>query len=155
MYLTKATINILDDIIVNLNEIENEEEKKKFLDEHVEDSDLLVSTLKKLNKRKMPKGSLRSKKSCEEIIETDLYKEEEVYNIFGQKDDREIMDEYSLAALKQMYISVYKRRPTSTYTKERIVSALRNRLHTMKRTAAFMKMAEQREKGASINKAEK
>ena len=80
------------------------------------------------------------------ILLNGLYEENEIYSIFEQKDDKVIMEEYSLTALKQMYISIYKRKPTSSYTKERIISTLRNRMHTMNRTEAFMRLAEEREK---------
>lgn len=146
MYLTKESIRSLEEVIINLNNIDNDEEKNKFLEEHVEDSALLLKTLKKLNKSKIPMCHTKTQKDNVEIFENDMYEETEVYNIFERKNDNEIMKEYSLINLKQMYASVYKKKPTSSYTKERIVSTLRNRLHTMNRTAAFIKMAEEREK---------
>ena len=47
MYLTGENIHSLEEIIVNLNMIQNEEEKKEFLNKHVEDSALFLATLKK------------------------------------------------------------------------------------------------------------
>lgn len=145
MYLTKESINSLEEIIINLNSTNSEEEKNEFLKKHVEDSDLLLKTLKKLNKSKIPKSYMKAQKSKTEITDTDLYTEDDIYRIFKEKNDKEILELYSLNALGQMYSSVYKRKPTSSYTKEKIVSTLRNRVHTMNRTAAFVKMAEERE----------
>jgi len=62
-----------------------------------------------------------------------------------QKNNVEMMDEYSLSDLKKMYVSVYKRPPTSSYTKERLISTLRNRMHGMKRAESFALLAEGRE----------
>ena len=54
-------------------------------------------------------------------------------------------DEYSLSDLKKMYVSVYKRLPTSRDTKERLIRTLRNRMHGMKRAESFALLAEGRE----------
>lgn len=54
-------------------------------------------------------------------------------------------DEYSLSDLKKMYVSVYKRPPTSSDTKERLIRTLRNRMHGMKRAESFALLAEGRE----------
>lgn len=75
-----------------------------------------------------------------------MYREEEIYKILCEKSNAEIIKEYSLSDLKKMYASIYKKSPTSSYTKERIVGALRNRMHTMKRAEAFAALAEEREK---------
>lgn len=146
MYLTKKNINSLEEIITGLNDIKSEAEKNKFLEEHVEDATLLLKVLKKLNKSKMPKGQGKNRENNVEITEDCLYTEDQVYCIFREKSDSEILTEYSLTDLRQMYSSVYKKKPASSHTKQRIVSTLRNRLHTMNRTAAFLKLAEERQK---------
>lgn len=144
MYLTRENIHSLEEIIVKLNTIQNEEEKKEFLNKHVEDCALFLATLKKLNKSKIPKNHV--KKDNLEVANEILYNEDDIVKIFKEKKDNDIIDEYSLNELKQMYNSVYNRKAPSNYTKGRIVSIFRDRFHTMNRVSAFTKMAEEREK---------
>lgn len=146
MYLTVENIKNLNDIISNLNTIEDEKEKEQFLKEHIEDTALFFDTIKKINKKKISTGYGKVQKQRREEAEMDLYKEEEIYTILCKKNNEEIMEGYSLSDLKRMYASVYNRQPTSSYTKERIISTLRNRMHTMKRADAFALMAEERNK---------
>lgn len=145
-FVTTETINDLKEIIMGLNEIEDAEKKEAFLNEHTEDIDLFVETLKKINKSKLPKehGKLQKKRNI--CTDAKLFEEEQIYSLFHQKSNKEIMSEYSLSDLKKMYASVYKTQPTSSYTKERILNTLRNRMHTMERTAAFARLAEERDK---------
>lgn len=146
MYLTRESIVSLEEIIVNLNGINSEDEKNEFLKKHVEDSELLLKTLKKINKNKIPKNYTRIEKNSTEVVDTDLYSEDDIESIFKEKDDEEIINEYSLKELRQMYSSVYNRKAPSNYTKGRIVSIFRDRLHTMNRVAAFARLAKEREK---------
>ncbi|MDE7341175.1 MAG: hypothetical protein K2N80_11575 [Lachnospiraceae bacterium] len=145
-FVTTETISNLNEIISGLNAIEDADEKEKFLNEHIEDTTLFVETLKKINKNKLPKEHGKSQKKKNENVDIKSFTEEEIYEIFHQKSNKEVMSEYSLSDLKKMYLSVYKRRPSSNYTKERILSTLRNRMHTMERTAAFARLAEERAK---------
>lgn len=144
MYLSLENINNLDYIISGLNDIEEDDQKEKFLHEHIEDADLFLETIKKVNKNKIPIGKKKAKRKNKEVIEMDLYKEEDIYTILCEKNNVEIMEEYSLADLKRMYASIYEKSPTSNYTKEKIVSILRNRMHTMRRAEAFALLAEKR-----------
>ena len=149
MYFTVENIRSLNDIISGLNTIEDEIEKERFLNEHIEDTALFLDTMKKLNKKKIPfKNEKTLKQKVDE--EKSLYQEEEIYSILCEKSNTEIMQEYSLADLKGMYASVYNRKPTSSYTKERIISTLRNRMHTMKRAESFGMLAEARKKEGSV-----
>ena len=146
MYLTGENIHSLEEIIVNLNMIQNEEEKKEFLNKHVEDSALFLATLKKINKSKIPKNHEKNQKDKLKVTNEILYNEDDIISIFKEKSDNDIINKYSLNELKQMYNSVYNRKAPSNYTKGRIVSILRDRFHTMNRVSAFTKMAEEREK---------
>ncbi len=146
MYLTRENIHNLEEIIVNLNTIQNEDDKREFLNEHVEDSAFFLSTLKKLNKSKFPKKNTKIQKDSTGIANVIVYNEDDIVKIFKEKNDKDIVNEYSLEQLKQMYSSVYNRNAPSNYTKGRIVSIFRDRLHTMNRAAAFAQMAEEREK---------
>jgi len=146
MYLTLDNIKNLNGIISELNSIEDENEKEQFLNEHIEDTALFLDTIKKINKKKIAMGHGRIQKQRQEGVEANLYTEEEIYKILSEKNNAEIMKDYSLSDLKKMYASIYKSNPTSSYTKERIVGVLRNRMHSMKRAEAFAAMAEEREK---------
>ena len=146
MYLTRESIHNLEEIIVNLNILESEEEKKEFLNEHVEDSILFISALKKVNKSNLPKEYARKEKMHDKNANVALYDEEDIMDIFREKDNTEIVNEYSSQELRQMYSSVYNRKAPSNYTKARIVSIFRDRLHTINRASAFAKMAKEREK---------
>ena len=143
MYLTIENIRNLDSIISGLNTIKDEKEKEQFLDEHIEDAALFLQTLKKLNKKKLPTKNRISQEQKKEDIEKNSYNEEEIYTILYEKNNVEIMKEFSLADLKKMYASLYNRTPASSYTKERIVGVLRNRMHTMKRAEAFALVPEE------------
>lgn len=151
MYLTRENIHSLEEIIVNLNMIQNEEEKKEFLNKHVEDSTLFLTTLKKLKKSKIPRNYLKIKKDNLETANEILYNEDDIVGIFKENNDNDIINKYSLNELKQMYSSVYNRKAPSNYTKGRIVSIFRDRFHTMNRVSAFSKMAEEREKIADLH----
>ena len=144
MYLTIENIRNLDSIISGLNTIKDEKEKEQFLDEHIEDAALFLQTLKKINKKKIPSKNGITQKQKRDDIEKDLYNEEEICTILCEKNNVEIMKEFSLADLKKMYTSIYNRTPTSSYTKERSVGVLRNRMHTMKRAEAFALVPEER-----------
>lgn len=146
MYLTLDNIKDLNDIISELNNIEDENERKLFLNEHTEDTALFLDTIKKINKKKISMGHRRTQKQRPDDIEENFYTEEEIYKILCKKNNTEIIKEYSLSDLKKMYASIYKTNPTSNYTKERIVGVLRNRMHGMKRAEAFALLAEEREK---------
>lgn len=137
MYLTAENIRSLNDIILELNTIDDEKEKEQFLKDHTEDTALFLETMKKINKKKLPRKNAKVTKHGETKFETDVYQEEDIYRILQNKNNIEIMDEYSLADLKKMY--------ASGYTKERIIRTLRNRMHSMKRTKAFALLAEERE----------
>lgn len=146
MYLTVENINNLNGIISELNNIEDENKKEQFLSEHIEDTALFLETIRKINKKKIPKKNEKSQMQRMEERVIEQYQEEEIYNILCKKSNVEMMNEYSLSDLKKMYASVYNRQPTSSYTKERIINTLRNRMHTMKRAEAFALLAEKRNK---------
>lgn len=137
MYLTVENIKSLDDIISGLNTIEDEKEKERFLYQHIEDTALFLDTIKKLNKKNIPSKAKKSNKLQTQKLKTDVYQEEEIYGVLCEKNNEEIMREYSLSDLQKMYASVYKRKPASRDTKERILSTLRNRMYTVKRAEAF------------------
>lgn len=146
MYFTVENINALDDIVSRLNNIENAEEQRKFLEIYVEDPELLSRTIKKIRQCKFPSKQVKCYKSNLEISEGDLYSEDEIEKIFSSKNNEVIMGEYSLKELKSMYFSIYKKKPLSSCTKKQIVSSLRERFRTLKRARAFALLAEERNK---------
>lgn len=56
MYLTKENICDLNEIIIALNTIQNEKDKEEFLNKNIEDVNLFLTTLRKINKNKLPKN---------------------------------------------------------------------------------------------------
>ena len=61
MCITKTQIHELDSIISRLNSIDTDEEKDQFLKCNVEDVDLFLETLKKVNKSKLKNGKKRKR----------------------------------------------------------------------------------------------
>lgn len=145
MYLTKENICDLNEIILTLNTIQNEKDKEEFLSKNVEDVNLFLTTLRKINKNKLPKNHKKNIKNDVNFTKNTFGNENEIIKIFKEKNDKTIMQEYSLKELRQMYNFVYKRKCSSNYTKERIISIFRDRIHTMNRVEAFVKMAKDRE----------
>lgn len=143
MYIKKNELQVLDEIITKISKFTTYEEFSKYLLDTVEDEEKFMKILKKIKKLKIPKKQTLKK---EEIIKTDAYTEEEIYEILTAKSNEEIAKEYSLKELKKMYSSIYKRNPTMDKTKANILSTLRNRMHTMKRAEAFQLLAKEREK---------
>lgn len=144
MYLTLETIQDLNNIISELNNIEDEKKRKQFLSEHVEDMDLFLETIKKINKRKLLTEHEKVKKQIRKEGETYKYEPDEIHAIFCKKNVEEIMNEYSLSDLREMYASIYKKLPASGYTKQKIVITLRSWIHSRNRTEAFDSMAAKR-----------
>lgn len=145
MYLTKENICDLNEIILTLNTIQNEKDKEEFLSKNVEDVNLFLTTLRKINKNKLPKNHKKNIKNDIDFTNNNFCDENEIIKIFKEKNDKTIMQEYSLKELRQMYSFVYKRKCPSKYTKKRIISIFRDRIHTMNRVEAFVKMAKDRE----------
>lgn len=145
MYLTKENICDLNEIIIALNTIQNEKDKEEFLNKNVEDVNLFLTTLRKINKNKLPKNHKKNIKNDIDFTNNTFCDENEIIKIFKEKNDKTIMQEYSLKELRQMYSFVYKRKSPSNYTKERIISIFRDRIHTMNRVEAFVKMAKYKE----------
>lgn len=85
MYLTVENINTFDNIISSLDAIESEKEQKDFLDKYVEDPELLSEMIKKMKQCKFSLRQVKHNKSNLEIIETDLYCEDEIRAIFTKK----------------------------------------------------------------------
>ncbi len=99
----------LDSIISRLNSIDTDEEKDQFLKCNVEDVDLFLETLKKVNKSKFQNTSLN-----------------------------DIVANYSKAELAAMYCSVYSSRPLSADNKERIAQAIKGYIHDMSRAETLL-----------------
>lgn len=144
MYLTKENITILNEVITNINNLDTEEEKTTFLNNSVEDVSLLLGTLKSLNKSKLPKAHKKHVQPAEAAKK--VFDETIISDIFSKKDDRVIIAEYSMADLKAMYQSIYKKKPLSNSKKQDIINTLRCRFYTRDRAKAFASLAEDRER---------
>lgn len=144
MYLTLETIQDLNNIISEFNTIEDEKKRKQFLKQHVEDTDLFLDTIKKINKRKILTEHGKVKKQIRDDVEIHKYEPDEIHAIFSKKNIEEIMKVYSLSDLREMYASIYKKLPASGYTKQKIVDSLRIWVQGRNRTKAFVSMEAKR-----------
>lgn len=151
MYLiTNETTNNLNHIIMYLKRLENENEKIEFLKEYVEDPasllavlneyteepSLLAEEIKSIHNKTSKKIKQEKKKNIQQPTGSD-YSESEIYTIFSQKSDTVILKEYTLESLKKMYVSIYKKSPSSRFTKRNLVQTMRNRFFTINRAEAF------------------
>ncbi|MDE7170398.1 MAG: hypothetical protein K2O11_00780 [Oscillospiraceae bacterium] len=137
MYLSKENINTLHNIITELNRLESESEQKAYLREYTEDADLLLQTLRTVNKKKLPKGKRNPQESERKDVSPSIYNEKEINLIFKEKDEKTLLDTYSLAELRGMYYAIYQKSPAVKSKKEDIYKILKNRFSTMDRAAAF------------------
>lgn len=133
MYLNLDELKALSYIVSELTIIDNEEEQKLFLSEHVEDVSFFLETIKQAKKLKTKK----KEEYKQNVVEEMFYTEEGIYEILSEKNNDEIAKEFPSSELKKMYASVYKKMPPSSYTKDRIISTLRNRMHSIKRAESF------------------
>lgn len=137
MYLSKDSINTLHKIISELNCLETESEQEVFLSQHVEDTNLLLQTLKSVNKKNLPKMKRNTQKFKEIAIPPHVYQEKEVRQIFEENDEKTLLGLYSLVELKSMYHAIYQKNPPAKSKKEDIFKILKNRFSTLDRAAAF------------------
>lgn len=135
MCITKTQIHELDSIISRLNSIDTDEEKDQFLKCNVEDADLFLETLKKVNKSKLKNGKKRSAAKKET---GSSYERSTVFEIFQNTSLNEIVANYSKAELVAMYCSVYSSRPLSADNKERIAQAIKGYIHDMSRAETLL-----------------
>lgn len=143
MYLTKQSTDALQIIVAALNESDSEQAQNEFLEAHVEDPAQLLDTLKQMNKKKLPKQP-RHEPSRPVRQEVSVYEPAQLDEIFAQKNDEAILQEYSLADLRNMYYSAYQRKAASKSKKEDLVRTLRRRYFSIKRGEAFAHLADQR-----------
>lgn len=143
MYLTKQSTDALQSIVAVLNESDSEQAQKEFLEVHVEDPAQLLDTLKQINKKKLPKRS-RHEPLQQIQQEVSIYESTQLDEIFAQKNDEAILQEYSLTDLRNMYYSAYQRKAASKSKKEDLVRTLRRRYFSIKRGEAFAHLADQR-----------
>lgn len=134
MCITKNEILELNDIIQHLNAFNDENEREKYLKCAVEDVDLFLSTLKKINKSKLA----TSKKKKTVYKKRHNYTTEAVMKIFEENDLDDIVAEYSKQELTDMYLTFYTSKPLSSYDKKRIAQNVYHYIHTMERTKALL-----------------
>lgn len=136
MGITKIQIHELDTVIDAINTMNTEEDKRRYLEEHVEDVDFFLETLRKVNKNKLGSG----KKKGFPVKENNklVYKETEVFDFFKNNTLSEIVTKCSKAELTAMYYAVYCCKPLSADSKERIAQAIKGYIYTMSRTDALL-----------------
>ena len=146
MYLTKQNIAALNDIITGLNQLDEENARKEFLERHTEDAASLLAALNRLNKSKLPKQHRKKEQSITQPDRVRLYSDTQLEHIFSENDDDNILQNYSVAELRSMYYSAYQRNASTHYTKLDLVRTLRRRFFAVKRGEAFARLADERTK---------
>lgn len=137
MCITKAQILELNEVITNLNSCEDEDERRKYLDTAVEDTDLFLQALRNVNKKKI-EGKGRKKSGLQSNTMISHYQEEEVERIFEDGRVEEIAQQYTKAQLTEMYYTVYRSKPLSAANKERIAHSIRQHFYNIDRTKALL-----------------
>lgn len=134
MCITKNEILELKDVIQNINAIDNVQERDLYLKDAVEDVDLFLDTLKKINKSKLPKGK-NKKKECEK---SHNYSEEMIIQLFREKTVDDILSEYTKQELAEMYFVFYSKKPLTSFDKKRIALTIYHSIYTIDRTKALL-----------------
>ncbi len=134
MRITKKEILELNDVIQKINSFSDEAERDKYLQSVVEDADMLLSTLKMLNKNKL----LRSGKKKTYSSRHNHYTNKEIIKIFEDNDLDVIVKKYSKQELTDMYLTFYSSKPLTSCDKMRIAQNIYHYIYTMNRAKALL-----------------
>lgn len=157
--LTVQCINEIDDIISHLNAVSSDDERKRTLAECVADPDLFIKVMGKYRSAKPKKrrdtSDMFARTDNSRNTESGKYNNDAVLDEFMHTNAAQLKDKYSLNELKNIYEALYERRPSSGYTKERIIDTVRNMAFAVARAKAFGEMAEKRQMRCNASKAVK
>lgn len=153
--ITVQNINEIDNIISRLRAVEDSEAWGSILAECVEDPALFVKVMGKYkNARPKKRRDTRDMFARTDTDRSEIrskYNKDDVLDEFMHTSEEQLKDKYSLNELQSMYEAVYRRHPTSNYTKNRIIDTVRGMAFTIARAKAFGEMAKMREmKSSSI-----
>lgn len=135
--ITKQQIEELSIIINYLNRTESLSDKD--FEDQVQDINFLLKVLTTIKvskiKKLINKPSTESKK-----LEKGSYTEDFVIQLFTNSRSDDIIKSYTLSQLKEMFITVYGRKPLSKDTKEDIVSAMKKMVQQIDRVTGFKEL---------------
>lgn len=134
MYITKKDILELKDVIENINNFSDIQERDLYLKDAVEDVDLFISTLKEIKKNKLSKN----KKCNEKTEKIEEFSEKMIINLFKSKKVDEIIKEYTKQQLTDMYITFYSEKPLTSFDKRKIALTIYHSIYTIGRTKALL-----------------
>ena len=132
--LTSQQINELEFIINYLNNTESP--KKEDIKDIVEDLDQLLKVLSTVKTSKIKKLFKKPVNKEFELVSTS-YDKENVMKLFASSCNEDIIKDYSLAQLKEMFIAVYGKKPMSKFKKGDIVNSIEKMLQQIERVEGF------------------
>lgn len=134
MCITKKEILELRDVIENINNFSNIQERDLYLKDAVEDVDLFINTLKEIKKNKLS----RNRKSDEKTEKIEDFSEKMIINLFKSKKVDEIIKDYTKQQLTNMYITFYSEKPLTSFDKRKIALTIYHSIYTMGRTKTLL-----------------
>lgn len=134
MCITKKEILELNDVIENINDFSNIQERDLYLKDIVEDVDLFINTLKKIKKNKLSKN----RKSDEKTDKTEEFSEKMIIDLFKSKKVDEIVKDYTKQQLTDMYITFYSEKPLTSFDKRKIALTIYHSIYSMGRTKTLL-----------------
>lgn len=136
MHFTRNQILELDNIVQHINSISSEEERERYLRDEVEDIELFLSVLKRVNKSNLTKCK---KKKYSEKAPNIIYTKEKVVKIFEENELSDIVAEYSKRELTDMYLTFYSSKPVTSCDKTRIAQYIYQYIYAANRTQTLLK----------------
>ncbi|MBD5094030.1 MAG: hypothetical protein HDT26_07060 [Subdoligranulum sp.] len=136
MCITKAQIVELSTILDRLNAIDSSDGRMQYLESQVEDADLFLEVLKKVNK-----NNLRIKKgrSVPDVQKTKyVFETADVLARFQSNSVESISANSSKEELVAMYHTIFHTKPLSSFSKTRIVQTINGYIHDMNRFDALL-----------------
>ncbi|NLV86635.1 MAG: hypothetical protein GX025_05385 [Clostridiales bacterium] len=132
--LTSQQINELEFIINYLNNTESP--KKEDIQDKAEDLDYLLKVLSTVKTSKIKRLFKKPVNKEFELVSTS-YDKENVMKLFASSCNEDIIKDYSLAQLKEMFTAVYGKKPMSKSKKEDIANSIDKMLQQIERVEGF------------------
>ena len=140
MRLSDEVFKSLEQVVSGLTGCSSFDEQKSFLRHNGVNARQFVDLME----------TFRTCKELNEFVDKfqsidPLDEEDSIMRIFAENSSDAILASYSMRDLQRMYYAVYGQAATSSYTKTRIVIALKDRMHAMRRAEAFARRLDEME----------
>ena len=140
MRLSDEVFESLEQVVSGLTGCSSFDEQKSFLRHNGVNAQQLADLVERF-------------RTCKELNEfinkfqaiNPLDEEDSIMRIFAENSADAILASYSMRDLQRMYYAVYGQAATSSYTKTRIVTVLKDRMHAMRRAEAFTRRLDEME----------